>query len=184
MKGAAVSQIEATEQDREEILRLHRQWAEANHGLRIPLMQEVFARGDANYLMYNLNGHPYYGLDEKVKLWEHYKREIAVPEPLPVHDDRIEVRGDTAWIAYEGALPVMDIGQEGGGAAEMPTSADLLYFRFRATEIYHRDDGEGNPVWKMWHFHCSPLAPQDEPRPGFNDTFGTRTNPYRGSEAK
>jgi hypothetical protein len=35
--------------------------------------------------------------------------------------------------------------------------------------IFRRDDGRGNPVWKIWHFHCSPLAPEDEPRPGFGD---------------
>ena len=31
-------------------------------------MRSVFA--GERYLQYNLNGHPYYGLGEKTKLWE------------------------------------------------------------------------------------------------------------------
>jgi hypothetical protein len=29
-------------------------------------------------------------------------------------------------------------------------------------------------VWTIWHFHCSPLAPETEPRPGFGDTAAER----------
>ena len=83
--------LEGPQEDIEAIRKIHRQWWSANHGLVIPKMQECFA---PNYLMWNLNGHPYYGLDEKVKLWEHYGIEIEVPEPATIWDLRITADGD------------------------------------------------------------------------------------------
>ena len=53
----------SVEADREEILRLHRWWWESNFTFDIPKMRSVFA--GERYLQYNLNGHPYYGLEEK-----------------------------------------------------------------------------------------------------------------------
>ena len=46
--------------------------------------------------------------------------------------------------------------------------------RIRETEIYRRDDGHGNPVWKMWHHHASPCADDHEPRIPFGDTYASR----------
>ena len=43
--------------DAREIRRVHRQWWEANVGLDVEKMSECFA---PDYLMWNLNGHPYY----------------------------------------------------------------------------------------------------------------------------
>lgn len=164
----------STDQDRQEILRLHRQWYDANHGLDIPKMRECFVDGGANYLMYNLNAHPYYGLDEKTKLWEHYKTEIEVVEPVEIKLERVDVSGDMGYVACEGVLPVRAVGAAGTGASNLPAGSDVIRFRFHSTEVYKRDDGEGNPVWKMWHFHCSPLAPEDESRPAFGDTYASR----------
>jgi ketosteroid isomerase-like protein len=155
----------------------HREWWAANHGLDIARMEKEFA---PQYLMWNLNGHPYYGLDEKVKLWEHYGRTLEVPDPPPVWDLRITVDGDMAYLTCEGELPVRARTDEGWGASNIETQgsdiapAETLAFRFRETSTYRRDDGRGNKVWKMWHFHCSPLAPEDEPRPGFDDTWRSR----------
>ena len=49
--------------DREAILKLHKDWWEANHQLVIPLMEPVFPKGKDSYLMFNLNGHPYFGIE-------------------------------------------------------------------------------------------------------------------------
>ncbi len=43
-----------------------------------------------------------------------------------------------------------------------------------ATEIYHRDNGDGAPEWKMWHFQSAKLQPKTEPRIPFGDTFEDR----------
>ena len=48
------------------------------------------------------------------------------------------------------------------------------WFRVRETEVLIRDDGAGNPVWKIWHHHCSMHAPDDEVRRGFQDSVLTR----------
>jgi hypothetical protein len=170
------------ERDREEILARHKDWWEANNGLDIPRMANCFPKG-MNYLMFNLNGHPYFGLDEKVKLWEWYQHELA----LGMGDIRImkfELHGDMAWIAVEGVIPLQAIGASGTGSESWQLSEggdQWDPFRMRATEIYQRDDGEGTPVWKMWHFHASPLPPEDEPRPSIDDTArerGLGTNPW------
>ena len=70
---------------------------------------------------------------------------------------------------------------EGSGSAVMDGAAphyerrgDVVRFRFRETVVFRRDDGRGSRTWRIWHFHCSPLAPLDEPRPGFGDTARER----------
>ena len=59
---------EGVDRDRERILYLHREWWEANNGLDIPRMSRVFPEGD-HYLMFNLQGHPYYGIAEKRSIY-------------------------------------------------------------------------------------------------------------------
>jgi ketosteroid isomerase-like protein len=161
----------SVEDDIREVRRVHDQWYTANHGLDIPKMRECFA---PDYLMFNLNGHPYFGLDEKVKLWEHYKGEIAVTAPPHAWDIRTTVDGDMAYVTCEGNLPIRVVGAEGTGASNLPAGSDVINFKFRSTTVLRRDDGRGNKVWKIWHFHCSPLAPDDEPRPAFGDTVAER----------
>ena len=156
----------SAESDRAEILRLHRVWLESNLTFDIPKMRAVFA--GERYLQFNLNGHPYYGLEQKTKLWEALKGNLAIPE---ISDDlglRLEIVGDMAWLACENIVRIeMSSGTPPPGMPAGP-------FRIRSTEVYQRDDGTGKPVWKMWHFHCSPTAPENEPRMPFGDTFASR----------
>ncbi|MFC5996754.1 YybH family protein [Pseudonocardia hispaniensis] len=163
------------EKDREAILTLHKNWWEANHQLVIPLMETVYPAGDA-YLMFNLNGHPYFGIKEKVELWKHYQKELDIVAYPDIEIMRLTISGDMAWIACEGIFPMRIIGSSGTGSATWETKDGVEYdpFRLRATEIYQRDDGNGNPVWKMWHFHCSPMPDPDEPRPGLGGTQNQR----------
>jgi hypothetical protein len=154
------------ESDRAEILRLHRVWLESNLTFDIPKMRSVFA--GERYLQFNLNGHPYYGLEQKTKLWEALKGNLAIPE---ISDDihlRLEIVGGMAWLACENMVRIeMSSGTPPPGMPVTP-------FRIRSTEVYQRDDGAGNAAWKMWHFHCSPTAAENEPRMPFGDTFASR----------
>ena len=166
------------EQDIREIRRVHRQWWAANRGLDVDRMRECFA---PDYLMWNLNSHPYFSLAEKEHLFRYYKDHMVPTEPPELWDIRVTVVGDVAYVTSEGILPVVMKSAEGSGSATMDGVAaryerrgDTVRFRFRETAIFRRDDGEGNPDWKIWHFHCSPLAPLDEPRPGFGDTASQR----------
>jgi ketosteroid isomerase-like protein len=154
------------EADREDILRLHRAWWEANRDWDIAKMRSVFA--GERYLQYNLNGHPYYGLAEKTKLWEALAGHVKIPEISEPIRLRLEIRGDMAWLACENVVRVeLAAGLEVPGIPKTP-------FRIRSTEIYQRDDGTGEPVWKMWHFHCSPTAAESEPRVPFGDSYASR----------
>jgi hypothetical protein len=156
----------AADTDREEILHLHRDWWEANRDWDIPKMRSIFA--GERYLQYNLNGHPYYGLAEKTKLWEALAGAITIPdisEPIRL---RLEIGADMAWLACDNVIRiVLAPGLEVPGLPKTP-------FRIRSTEIYQRDDGAGRRAWKMWHFHCSRTAADDEPRVPFGDSFASR----------
>jgi len=156
----------ATQEDREEILRLHRVWWESNFDFDIPKMRSVFA--GERYLQYNLNGHPYYGLGEKTKLWEALKGKLSIPEISQPMNLRLEISGDMAWLACENIVRI-----QLAAGVEVP-GVPLTPYRIRSTEIYQRDDGASNRVWKMWHFHCSPTAAENEPRMPFGDSFESR----------
>ena len=163
--------------DVREIRRVHRQWWASNRGLDVERMRECFA---PDYLMWNLNSHPYFSLAEKVELFEYYKGHMVPTEPPELWDIRVTVDGDMAYLTAEGVLPVVTSG-EGSGSAIMDCAAplyerrgDTVRFRFRETSVFRCDDGRGNRMWKIWHFHCSPLAPDHEPRPGFGDTAAER----------
>lgn len=161
-----------------EIKRVHRQWWASNQGLDVDKMRECFA---PEYLMWNLNGHPYFSLAEKVHLFHYYREHMVPTEPPELWDIRVEVSGDMAYVTSLGVLPVVLQSDAGSGSAIMDCAArhyervdDIIRFRFRETSVFRRDDGEGAPEWKIWHFHCSPLAPSDERRPGFGDTARDR----------
>ncbi len=164
--------------DIDEIRRVHRQWWASNRGLDVEKMRECFA---PDYLMWNLNSHPYFSLEEKAELFDYYKQHMVPTEPPELWDIRVSVGGGMAYLTAEGILPVVMQSSEGSGSAIMDAAApnyerrgDTVRFRFRETSVFRRDDGQGNHVWKIWHFHCSPLAPEDEPRPGFGDTAAER----------
>lgn len=158
--------------DREAILALHKDWWEANHRLVIPQMRSVYPSGDS-YLMFNANGHPYFGIEEKTKLWEWYAGQIDIAAYPEAQIMRLSISGDMAWLACEVAVALRAVGEQGTGSATWEIK-DLPRNHVRATEIYQRDDGDGNPVWKMWHFHASPLPDPDEQRPALGGTLTSR----------
>jgi hypothetical protein len=84
---------------------------------------------------------------------------------------RIEVRGDMAWVSHEALI--RRVVKPGGKLP--PSVLPSSTFRVRETEVLLRDDGAGNPVWKIWHHHCSVHAPDDQIRTGFQDSVLTRS---------
>lgn len=160
------------DEDRAAILEIHKNWWEANHELVIPLMQTCFPAGDS-YLMFNANGHPYFGIDEKTRLWEWYQGQLDIMAYPAVQIMRLTISGDMAWLACEANFPMQAVGEAGTGSStwEMKEASENY---MRATEIYERNDGNGNPEWKMWHFHASPLPPKDEERPCEGGTLQER----------
>ncbi|MTD15483.1 hypothetical protein GIS00_16225 [Nakamurella sp. YIM 132087] len=147
--------------DETELLRLHTTWFYSNYNVNIPLMRTVFPSGTDTYLMYNLNGHPYFGVDELDELWQFYARTstfgLAEDKVL-----RVDVSGDMGYVVSEGIFPHIELRDADGNDLPEPVHHRL---RYRATEVYKRNDGEGNPTWSMWHFHCSPAPDGDEVPP-------------------
>ncbi len=138
-------------EDEQALLDLHRDWYYSNYNVNIPLMRTVFPAGDESFLMYNLNTFPYFGVDELETLWRFYAKtgNFGLAEDKVV---RVDVDGDMGYIASEGVFPHTYLRDEDGNDLAEP---ETIYIRFRSTEIYKRDDGEGAPKWTMWHFHCS-----------------------------
>jgi hypothetical protein len=169
--------MSSLERDRSEVLKVHYDWWLANQCADIPLMTTCYPTG-LNDLMFNYNWHPYFGIDEKVRLWEYYKAAGLTLETAPdVRIMKLEIIGDLAYIACEAELSTV-VPESASGLIDevqaLPSPGQRITERCRATEIYKRDDGEGRPIWKMWHFHCSPLPPRDAVRPAFNDTADSR----------
>lgn len=161
-----------TEEDIDTILHLHREWWEANHGIDIARMRVCFVQG-GSYHMFNLQGHPYYGIAEKVRLWEHYQKQLEIPENPRTVVVQFVAEGNMAWLTAEVLFPLRETGSEGLGATSTGYNPSEQH-RIRSTECYRRDDGEGNAVWRMWHFHTSPAPDADEERPAFGDTARSR----------
>jgi hypothetical protein len=105
-------------------------------------MASVFPTG-MNYLMFNLNGHPYFGIKEKITLWEWYQKELDIPEKPDIRIMKLTIDGDMAWLGCEGIFPLRSIGASGTGSEtwRLDDDAPLDRFRLRATEIYPARDG-------------------------------------------
>lgn len=156
--------------DREQILAVSKMWWDANRTFSIPMMCEAFVGGE-NFHGFNLNGHTYYAIDEWVQLWKYLGHVMgpasgssAMSEP---RDVRLVIRGDMAFLTAESTFTVNVLPTSDAQSAALPPAGQVAKIPFRATEVFVREDHEGNPVWKMWHFHCSPHAPEGEPRMGF-----------------
>jgi hypothetical protein len=84
------------------------------------------------------------------------------------------------YVIGEGIFPVEVLRDEDGN--DLP-EVQKMVIRFRYTEIYKRDDGAGNPEWKMWHFHCSPAPEGNEAPVGKSEAYsadnrGMGNTPY------
>jgi hypothetical protein len=150
------SRAENTNQDAVEIERLHNLWADANRKGSIPMMREAFVGGD-KFFGWNLNGYAYQGIEEWAKLWKFLGASKAQATLARDENLRIQIRGEVGWLTCTNDFTITL-----GGGAPLPGSG-----KFRSTEIYVREDESGKPVWKMWHCHFSPCAPDDQPRMGF-----------------
>jgi hypothetical protein len=173
-KPAARAPQRDIEKDRKEILAVSRKWWDANRKFSIAMMCEAFVGGD-KFHGFNLNGHTYYAIDEWVQLWKYLghvmtplsERDASDPAMAEPRDVRLVIRGDMAFLTAESTFTVQVLPSSDSESALLGTPGSVMRIPFRATEVFVREDHEGNPVWKMWHFHCSPHAPESERRMGF-----------------
>lgn len=144
-----------------EIQRLHDAWFDANIGLRGDLLRAIFA--GERFFDFNLNGYRYDGISEMEKLWapEHMKGAFDIVELANLRNQSIVAGADIGWLTLE-AECVMRMITDGMG--DMAGEGETVTIPFRITECFRRDDGEGNPQWRMWHFHCSTARTDVEKR--------------------
>lgn len=164
-------------EDHATIERIHREWWAANEGLDVAGMTAALA---PDYLMWNLNGHPYRSRNEAARVFSYYREHLVPDDPPELWDTQVNVAGDLAYVTSEGMLPFLVTSDEGGGAAVVGAMApryeqrgEIIRFLFRETMVLRRDHSAAEG-WLICHFHCSPLAPDDDPRPGFGDTLASR----------
>ena len=151
------------ERDREEVMKLHNGWLDANRQGSIELMKSVFVGGD-KFIGVNINGYIYRGIDEWVKLWTGFLRTVK-PIDLTETDFKLYLKGDVAWAAYDGAMTLVGLPAETVGlyAQQYEEQYKPMTAAFHGTETFMREDENGNPVWKMWRFHGSPAPPGNAP---------------------
>ena len=135
-----------SDKDVAEIIAVHEAWMYSNVGLDIDKMVVNFA--NPGYHQYNLNGFTY-DLDEKIRLWEGFHEVGTDLEMTKVQEPFVYVHGDLAYLIDEWDVVILGTGASG----HMVPQSDTLRVRF--TEVFRRDDGQGNAEWRIWHFHAS-----------------------------
>jgi len=152
-----IKMTDSSDPDVQEILAVHKAWFDSNEDLVVEKMTPNFA--DPGYYQFNLNGHTYTSLHEKATLWDNlHAVGVSLANMTIVQEPLVYVEGNLAYLLAVWGCDVTvedetkvpdDIGRWRG----LDTPAT-----FRVTEVYRKDDGRGNPVWKIWHFHASPIA--------------------------
>src|SRR5687768_16620923 len=100
------------DQDREEILRLHREWFEANVGMQLDRARKVFAPQMTNF---NVNGFFYDSLDDTHKLWDAVKQILDIKRLGDEKDFELNINGDVAWLTTQATCEVAMLGEAGSG---------------------------------------------------------------------
>ncbi|WP_156657601.1 YybH family protein [Mycobacterium kyorinense] len=132
--------------DTREIMRLHREFVDANGPLDSSYLRRRVTAIPDELVWYNLNLAVYVGQDQIAQLWDMLSSAMtgdAISSEL--RDERIEVVGDVAWVTYLNHYRA-DFGDLGSYNAGM-----------RSTEIWRRRDG----TWALVHAHFSAHAPTE-----------------------
>jgi ketosteroid isomerase-like protein len=133
------------DQDKDALLRLHREFLEANEPLDSGYLRTMCVEGADELVWFNLNQSNYYGLDHIAQLWDMLRAILAGQrgEISELRDERVEVEGDMALITYH-----LRYKGDFGNLGSFNTGA-------RGTEVWRRRDGD----WKLLHGHWSSHVP-------------------------
>ena len=132
------------DEDTREVLRLHREFVDANGPLDSSHLRERAVLGPDELIWFNLNGSVYTGIDHITQLWD-MLASIMGGEAMSadLRDEHVTVVGDVAWVTYLNHYQA-DFGNLGSYNAGM-----------RGTEIWQRRDG----TWLLAHVHFSTHVP-------------------------
>lgn len=144
MTDAASIRTEVANDDGSEVLRLHREFAEANGPLDSNYLRSRVVQDPEELVWFNLNGSIYVGTDHIAQLWDMLSSIMGGEAAIAnLRDERVQVVGDVAWVTYLSTYQA-EFGNLGN------FNADL-----RGTEVWRRENGQ----WRLAHAHFSTHTP-------------------------
>lgn len=142
-----------------EVFEVHDRWRRSQVGWNVDLMRSCKALDD-NFLQFNLSGQVFTSADQLAELWGMLRQALVLEASEDLDQPNIIVDGDLAVLTL--SRSVMHIraasgrfdapGGNGRPPVTFTDSATTLVY-FRSTETYRKDDGRGNPEWRMWRAH-------------------------------
>lgn len=101
-----------TPEDRDAVLKLYYDYWLANDAFDNEALKKLWSTStDAVY--FNTNGHAYHGVDDWLKIWNHYRPLMEMRAPLGLGDVRVIIRGDMACVTGDRILrPWQKIGSD------------------------------------------------------------------------
>ncbi len=144
----AMALFHGSEQDKKELLQLHLDYLDANtNNLDEALLRQAWS-ADPACVFFNSTGYNYYGIEDWLKLWQHFRPRLENTEPRRSQDVRLIGNGQVASIVCVRTARITWKGDE-----ETPPFANKLW-RSRSTEVCMREGDK----WKCVHVHISHLA--------------------------
>jgi len=142
-----------TEADRNALMKLYYQYWLANDVFDGSELRKIWS-ADPESVFFNTNGHAYYGIDDWLKIWDHYRARMRLAKPGGTGAIKITISGDMALITDD------HVGRFWNWIEEKNRPAFLIQRPYcRVTMVNMREKGE----WKTIHVHFS--MGRDGPRP-------------------
>jgi hypothetical protein len=146
--------------DQEELLALYYRFRVVNDALDGKALRELWS-ADSENVFFNSNGHTYYGLDDWLKIWDHYRPRMQALKPGGSGQIRIIVKDSMAVIIddHSGHTRV----RKWMSASSTPTIVENACSR--VTLVCLRD----NTTWRVIHAHFSVTRHGPRPDQGGNE---------------
>lgn len=141
----AFSLFEGSEEDREALLALHRDYLDANSmGLNVEALRKVWSE-HPHCVWFNSTGYNYKGIEDWARLWNYFGPRVEITKPWRSSDVRLIGNGDYAVITCER----MAAGRWKSDDDEPHWTGDD--WPSRSTEVFRRENGK----WICVHVHIS-----------------------------
>jgi len=146
--------VGGTDEDRQEILRLHEKYLDLNAGFDGENLERIFSPGpEATY--FNLNGHTYKGRKHWVRLWQFYGQNVQSSYWAPY-----DIGGTVAdGLAVVWCHRKTRRQWTGNKPPTRNINYDSTEFVSRSTMVFRKEDGQ----WRVVHAHFSPSDPGSRP---------------------
>lgn len=138
--------------DQQRIMARYHEFLAANDALDNDHLRKLWI-DDPNTVFFNLNGYTYYGREDWLKVWDHYRTRFSQTGSYTHGDIVLWINGDMALLTADQGGRYKDwVGKEPG---ESPV-------HYRATMLYTRKPGDD---WQVFHAHFSTAADENGVRP-------------------